>query len=225
MLLIQNISLSWHKNERGSECAKVRHQFPMAYPLDEIPLFNDVAVHHLSFFQRGKIFLDSIQDTRLSLEKYLPKLDFTYNQIQNEIKQRIAYIKKYQFQFYNSVSKLNLTNLYFSPCIEKDGFEVSFFYDERRSGKPFRRGHNKDYHNLQSPLYHIDCLNETAFILKKNQYGRILWNERRIDYDTGEWYYQLHIYNMIYLLDKISKNDIFVSNKPDFIYRQEAVLY
>ncbi len=70
----------------------------------------------------------------------------------------------------------------------------------------------------------MDCLNETAFILKKNQYGRIIWNERRTDYDTGEWYYQLHIYNMIYSLD-ISKNNIFVSNKPDFVYQQEAVLY
>lgn len=79
-------------------------------------------------------------------------------------------------QRYCSVEEVNLANLSIVPC--PCGFEVSFYYDERRSGRPFRRGHNKDYNNPQSPLYRKDCLNETAFVLKPNQYGRILWNER-----------------------------------------------
>ena len=36
-------------------------------------------------------------------------------------------MKKYQFQFYNSVNKLNLTNLYLSPYKDEDGFEALIF--------------------------------------------------------------------------------------------------
>lgn len=68
-------------------------------------------------------------------------------------------------------------------------------------------------------------MNEKAFVLKQNQYGRIIWNERRTDYDTGEWYYQLHIYNFIYLLDHTFSKDIFMKKKPDFEYKQLARLW
>lgn len=82
----------------------------------------------------------------------------------------------------------------------------------------------KNYNNPQSPLCRKYCLNETAFILKPNQYGRILWNERTIDWDTGEWYYYVRTYNILFLPDGISRADIFVADEPDFIYKQMVVL-
>lgn len=126
------------------------------------------------------------------------------------------------FQSYPSVKDLNLTNLYIQSVTY--GYKVVFFYDERRSGQPIRRGHNKDYDNADSLLYHHDILNETAFSLKQGQYGRIIWNERKTDWDTGEWYYQLHILNLLYS-DKIPEADIFLTGKLDFEYKQIAVLY
>lgn len=126
------------------------------------------------------------------------------------------------FQAYPFVNDLNLTNLY----IQSDTYSctVVFFYDERRSGRPVRRGHNKDYDNADSLLYRHDILNETAFSLKNGQYGRVIWNERKTDWDTGEWYYQLHALNLLYS-DKIPKADIFLTRKPDFEYKQIAALY
>lgn len=223
MLLIQNIHLSWNKNERGAEGEAARRRFLLAYPLEEKQFLGDAVVHSLSFFQEGTIFIDNVQETRRSLEKYLPQFDFTQAQIQNEIESRILQIKRYRYQSYDSVSELNLSNL--SVCDRKNGFEVTFFYDEHRSGAPFRRGHNKDFCNQDSPFCGKDMLNETAFVLTQNQYGRIIWNERRTDYDTGEWYYQLHIYNLFYLLHKTFSTDIFTKNKPDFEYKQFASLY
>lgn len=222
MLLIQEINLTWHKNERGGEGARARQQFPLACPLHETSFSGNsgVLVHYLDFFQNGTNFADSIQETRKSLEKYLPKLGFTQERIERETEQRIIGIKKHRFQSYSSVKELNLTNLAARDC--PDGFEVSFFYDEHRSGMPARCGHNKDYHNPQSPLYQKDCLNEIAFVLTQNQYGRILWNERNTDYDTGEWYYQLHIYNIICFEGKELRQNIFAARKPDFVYRQEG---
>ena len=136
---------------------------------------------------------------------------------------RIAWIKKNQYQNYAAIQDINLANL--SICREEDNLIVSFYYDERRCGAPFRRGHNKDYHNQDSLFYHRDVLNETAFILSPGQYGRILWNERCTDCDEGTWYYQLHIYNLYYMQSEIIPCDLFTQKAPDYQYQQLAWLY
>ena len=195
MLLIQDIALSWNKNERSSIYAKKRTEFSTAYPLDKLPdsICGDILVHRLKFLQKGTIF------------------------------QTLQINSIYRFQCYSSAQELNLANLSVQP--EVDGYKVTFFYDERRSGRPVRRGHNKDYNNKDSSLYRHDILNETAFFLKPGQYGQLLWNERKIDYDTGEWYYQLHVVNLLYYLGKMPETDIFLTRKPDFEYKQMTVLY
>ena len=71
-----------------------------------------------------------------------------------------------------------------------------------------------------------DCLNETAFVLRPGQYGRVIWNERRTDYDYQTWYYQLHIRNLFHISSEQEiKQDIFLAARPDFEYRQLAALY
>lgn len=223
VLLIQAIDLIWNKKERGSEYARVRRQFPMAYSLEGVSFSDNVVVHRLDFFQQGKQFIDSIQKMKQSLEQQLPKMGFSYEQIQQKILYRTSYMKKYRLQCYHSITEVNLTNLAIRDSA--DCYEISFYYDENRSGMPVRHGHNQSYQDLQSPFYRKDCLNEIAFVLAQQQYGRILWNERRKDYDTGMWYYQFHIYNLFYFTGKVPENDIFVYHKPDFEYRQIAGLY
>lgn len=221
MLLIQKVDLTWNKDERGAENARARRRFPLTYLWDK-PISGNVAVQDLSFFQRGEDFLDAFHMMCQGMENSLPSLGFTRDQIQQEIDERALWMKRHQFQCYQSVKDLKLTNLSVQSC--PDGFQVSFFYDEHRSGMPYRRGHNQYYQDIRSSFCQKDCINETAFILMQGQYGRILWNERNTDYDTGEWYYQLHVYNMFYLEDKSFRADIFVVNQPNFEYRQLAQL-
>lgn len=122
------------------------------------------------------------------------------------------------------IEDLNLTNLSIQPMPE--GYSVSFFYDEHRSGMPYRRGHNQAFQDAGSPLYRKDCLNETAFVLRPGQYGRVIWNERRTDYDYQTWYYQLHICNLFHISSEQEiKQGIFLAARPDFEYRQLAALY
>lgn len=128
----------------------------------------------------------------------------------------------FHFQFYTSVQELNLINL--SIQSDKESYKVTFFYDEHRSGQPIRQGHNKDYHNIDSLLYRHNILNETIFSLGPGQYGRVIWNERKLVYDTGEWYYQLHVNNLLNYLGEMPKSDIFLSNRLDFEYKQMALL-
>lgn len=224
MLLIQEVDLTWQKNERGGKCAQARQLFPQAYPLEELPAQADAVVHRLSFYQNGEAFLDSAQETRQSLEQYLPKIGFSPEQTQQEIQRRLSLIKRNRLQLFSNIEDLNLTNLSIRPVPE--GFSVSFFYDDQRSGMPYRRGHNQDFHIAGTPLCGKDCLNETAFVLAPGQYGRAIWNERRTDYDDRTWYYQLHICNLFHISsDDLIQNDMLLSNKPDFVYKQLAVLY
>lgn len=222
MLLIQTICLSWDKNGRGAKGEETRRFFPLAYPVGQ-QLLGEVVVWNLNFHQEENNIMDFVQTEYFFAEKNLPRIGFTKEQAKKEAEGRIAWIKKHQCQSYPSVAALNLVNL--SVCAMEDQFEVVFFYDEQRSGVPVRRGHNKDFLNPDSRLYQKDVLNETAFVLGKNQYGRMIWNERRVDYDLGTWYYKLHVYNLVYLAGQKVPEGVFSGSKPDFVYRQLAKLF
>ena len=169
-------------------------------------------------------FIEASQDIQQSLEPFLLRIGFTREQAQREIQQRLSLIKRNRLRLFSCIEDLNLTNLSVRPAPE--GYSISFFYDEHRSGMPYRRGRNQDFQNPNAPLYCKDCLNETAFTLRPGQYGRIIWNERRTDYDNGTWYYQLHILNLLHVSPEQSiKHDIFLAAQPDFEYKQIAVLY
>ncbi len=196
MLVVQDITLAWGKEERGAEYARARAGFPMAYPAETRVLSGEAAVQRFVLRQEGKAFIDCMQKVR----------------------------SRWVWQCYPHLKDMNLANILITAKGDFSPLEVTFFYDEHRSGKPFRRGHNKEYQDAQSPLYRKDCLNETAFILEEGQYGRIVWNERKTDYDTGEWYYQLHILNLYHLRNQEIESDIFTAHIPDFEYRQMAEL-
>ncbi len=226
MVIIQEICLQWDKEERSADGDKARRRFSHAYPLAPQTAQRDVLVQSLYFYQNKTTFLDAIQEQYYLTEKYRPQWEQsgqTPERIEREMHDRIAYIKRYQYQNYGSVKDVNLANL--SIRREEDNLKLSFYYDEHRSGAPFRRGHNKDYHNQDSPLYARDVLNETAFTLSQGQYGRILWNERRTDCDRGTWYYQLHIYNLYYTQSRDIPGDLFTAKVPDHQYQQLASLY
>ncbi len=202
MLAVQEITLSWGKAERGGRPAEARERFGRAYPSEKILLSGEAAVQSLYFHQRG-----------IRFERYGRTESFRDN--------------------CSCVEKLKLVNLSIRPSVLEaqeavEGnalYEVTFFYDEHRSEKPLRRGHNKDYHNVDSPLYRKDCLNETAFVLKPGEYGRILWNERKLDFDTGEWYYMLHIVNLCNLRNRECGKNLFLGRAPEHEYRQLADLF
>lgn len=221
LLLIQTIELSWDKSDRGSRSAEARQKFPQAYPVPSLPCGGAV-LHRLHFRQRGTAFLDEAGEIRQAMALCGPALDFSPERIRREIQDRERFVRQYRVQAYPSLSALNITNLSIQPAGE--GYAVSFFFDEHRSGAPYRRGRNQDYGNPRSPFFCKDCLNEPAFVLSPGQYGRILWNERRRDYDTGEWYYLLHIYNL-YSLTAPPPEDLLTAGDPDFFYRQLADLY
>ncbi|ASV09139.1 hypothetical protein AR546_02430 [Leptospira interrogans serovar Canicola] len=65
-------------------------------------------------------------------------------------------------------------------------------------------------------------LHEKAFDIFSNEFGRILYNGRHTDSDTGEWFYSLNILNVC---DTEEKNYNLFLREPDKIYKQLKMLY
>ena len=174
--------------ERNAKSAEARSQFPMAYLLPEINIYNNAIIHYQYFHQYNTEFINTL-------------------------------LPRHQIYCYSSIEQLHLINVAISQ--NEYGYEFSFRGD---NSIPYMRGHNKDYYNIQSRYYGKDCLNEIAFTLKQKQYGRIIWNTRSIEFDTGDWYYNIHIYNF-YVVDELPQSNIFVSHIPHFVYKKMSMLY
>ena len=65
-----------------------------------------------------------------------------------------------------------------------------------------------------------DRLYETAFVLGKNQYGRIIFNNRYVEPDTQRWLYGWHVYNIINCDFADRHEKMFFEKNPDYVYKQ-----
>lgn len=97
-----------------------------------------------------------------------------------------------------------------------DAYELRYRYDLHRA-IPAR---NK--YDPQISMY--VGLDEVAMTLGPHEYGRIIYNGRYTDYDTGSWYYNIDIMNIINLSEEKTPLHIFTSKEPDKSYHQIAFL-
>lgn len=210
MLAVQDITLTWGKDERGGRNAATRARFFRSYAEAPVPAHYAAAVFMRAFFQDRDELSDAARRLRVR-----GALDG------ETLEKRIRRMKRLRVSLYASLDDIKATGL----SVERfgDSYSICFFWDESRCGMPVRRGSNKDYNNRESPLCGKDVLNERAFILSAEQYGRIVWNERLRDADTGGWFYRLHIYNLFHAPRTFAGLE-FVSRKPDFLYEQLAHL-
>lgn len=107
----------------------------------------------------------------------------------------------------------------------KDEKDIYFTYNSH-IGKPART-----YRHARKPVdttnteYLHSPLKEKAFTLNcEHFYGRLIYNGRLTDYDTGEWYYEETIINFVCINGDFHK-DIFTAREPDVRYEQTEILY
>ncbi len=224
MLLIQQITLQWQKAERAAKYANIRRAFPLAYQLSPLPQQNyEILLHRMSYFQHGTKIQNALEAIYTDFQQ-LPKTDihFSDDDITRLITQRQQWIQKHTYQYYDKPSDVNCTNIIIT---KQDCDYIVTFCEQCCGGMPIYRGHNKDFQNIKSQFYGKNLLNETAFSLEQNHYGRILYQKRFTDIDTGNWYYKRFIFNFLHTNTKTINKNIFVSRKPDIIYTQLGDLF
>ena len=200
MLIIQSLDTYYEKKERSSEYARLRTG----------DLFRKI--------DPGKIKECEVFVQRLSL-RYDADKDASPAQQYHETYQ------EYGQNIFTEGTKdwygnYNLLLKFIRIFREEDGYRIRFC-DENVAWCPTkRRGHNETFHDAGSIFYHKDSLNETAFILRKNQYGRILYNNRYVDPDSQRWYYGWHIYNIVCCDVSECSEKMFYEKDPDHEYRQ-----
>lgn len=97
-----------------------------------------------------------------------------------------------------------------------DDFYYSIFSRTRR------RGHNEAYNKKGSPFRYTDRLNETAFRLGRNEYGRIYFNNCYVHPNTRNRTYARYVYNIINCEN--CREKLFFRKHPDFEYKDMKIL-
>ena len=199
MLIIQSLSTYYEKLERSSEYARLRSD----------DLFRGIDCSKIE-----------------ECEVFVQFLSLRYDK--EKVSSAKIYIEQYK-QYGESIFTEGIKDPYASynkliPFIrifrDEERYRI-MFCDENVAWCPTRRtGHNEAFNDEKSLFYHKNRLNETAFTLENNQYGRIIYNNRYVDPDNSHWYYGWHVYNIINCDISECKEKMFFEKKPDYEYKQ-----
>ena len=200
MLFIQSLDTYYEKQERSSEYARMR----------TADLFRKIDPGRIRECEVLAQFISLRYDPDGGASQAKPYNE-TYKQYGKSI---FTEGTRDRYKNYNELIK------FIRIFREEDSYRI-MFCDENVEWCPTkRRGHNEAFNDVNSIYYHRDSLNETAFILGKNQYGRMIYNNRYVDPDSQRWYYGWHIYNFISCDISECKEKMFFVKEPDHEYRQ-----
>lgn len=200
MLFIQSLNTYYEKQGRSSEYARLR----------TADIFRKIDMDKVRECEVFVQFLSMRYDKDKGVSQAVPYHE-TYKQYGNNI---FTEGTRDHYKNYNELLK------FIRVFREDDRYRIRFC-DENVAWCPTkRRGHNEAYNDENSIYYHRDHINETAFILEKGQYGRIIFNNRYVDPDSQRWYYGYHIYNIICCDISECREKLFFQKTPDYEYRQ-----
>ena len=200
MLFIQSLDTYYEKQERSSEYAHLRTG----------DMFRKIDIGKIKACEVFVQFLSMRYDFDGKVSQAKPYSE-TYRQYGKSI---FTEGTRDRFKNYNDLLK------FIRIFKESDGYRIRFCDENVEWCPTKRRGHNEAFNEENSIYYHRDFLNETAFILGKNEYGRIIYNNRYVDPDNQHWYYGWHIYNIINCDISECKKKMFFEKNPDHEYRQ-----
>ena len=102
--------------------------------------------------------------------------------------------------------------------IHIDGEEFKLDYDDGlKGGAPGIKVWDARLQSYLAPLRH-------SIPLKIGEYARIAYNSRMTDWDTGEWWYEIHIVNALAMSELTAPLDVFCSREPDKQYEKISAL-
>ena len=201
MLFVQDISLTYYKDVRYANYANARNEIKFApVKIEKIP---DCEV----FYQKVGMFQDI-----------------------DGIKKSKAYFEEYGEEILNPEKYIVYCNSFLcNTRIFKTGDTYKIRFCDDRYFTSFhrkqRRGHNEEFTNHRSSFCYKDIINETAFNLRPDEYGRIIFNERYAEFEgKGKWYYLLNTINFINCDKSKFREKMFYRKVPDYEYKNMQYL-
>lgn len=194
MLFIQSIRINYDKSVRYANYANIRNSIKFR-PIQ----IEDMSNLDCKVLFQSILLYQSENGLNEVCNKIIPYNDKIFN-----------YGKKDSFWRFHHIFE----NMRIIP--QQNNFKIIFCEDKFGSIK--RRGHNETYFDKSTYFQYTDILNETAFILKSNEYGRITFNNRYVEHDTGKWFYTLHTYNIINCDKSKFREKMFFKKNPDYEY-------
>lgn len=169
--------------------------------------------------------LGAVQRSKFPQAAKLPANFFDYISFGSPIHQVLMKQKTDGFDTQVDCRRIGEFGIKNSRCIspmelipkENDCYEIRYRYDWHKGALPQRYQYNQD--GNYTPL------NELAFELFPNTYGRAICNGRFVDWDTGNWWYELTITNVIVLAESKAPLTCFLINVPTHYYQQIAHLW
>ncbi|MDE6539006.1 MAG: hypothetical protein K2K66_02340 [Ruminococcus sp.] len=201
MLFVQYIGLTYYKNVRYANYANVRNSIKFApINIEKVPEC-EVLLQRVPMFQDT----DGISKYKASFKKYGQEI-FTVDNLDP------------CRNYYDIISNIRIFKV-------DDGYKIRFCDDRSfsRHNAFKRRGHNESFMDNNSPFCYTDIINETAFTLKPNEYGRIIYNERNVTIDE-QWYYKLYVVNFINCDKSKYREKMFFRKVPDYEYKNMQYL-
>ncbi len=201
MLFVQYISLMYYKNVRYANYANVRNSIKFApITIEKVPDC-EVLLQKVPLYQG----VDGIRKYEVSFEEYGEEIFNSDN---------LDPVYNYRTLLRNNrIFKVN------------DDYKIRFcddrYYTRYNAFK--RRGHNEEFMNNNSHFSYTDIINETAFILRPDEYGRIIYNERNVTLDE-DWYYTLYVVNFINCDKSKYREKMFFRKVPDYEYKNMQYL-
>jgi len=212
MLFVQLISVHYKKDVRYARYANARNALKFALinpkPLDFYPReINSSTIFNCQVLLQFHEYWQDTNGIKLSYEKFKKYNDEIFTEGKRDT----------FWNYHNIIPNIRI--------LKEDDIYRIMFCDERFSGVcPARRGHNESYMNKSSPFSYTDRLYETAFRLKNHEYGRIIFNERLVEHDTGIWFYGLNTYNFINCDKSGFREKMFFRKVPDYEYKNMQYL-
>ncbi len=201
MLFVQYIGLTYYKNVRYANYANVRNSIKFAPIVIEKVPDCEVLLQRVPIVQ----YTDGIKKYHASFKEYGQEI-FTVDNLDP------------CRNYYDIISNIRIFKV-------DDGYKIRFCDDRSftRHNAFKRRGHNEAFTDNNSPFFYTDIVNETAFIIRQNEYGRIIFNERHITIDE-QWYYTLNTVNFIHCDKSKYREKMFFKKTPDYEYKNMQYL-
>lgn len=207
MLFIQYLSVYYYKDVRYANYVNSRNSFKFA-PINPKPAdFCPKEINSSKMFD-CEVLLQSLAYWQKTdgLKLYGEKFKKFGNEIFTEGKRDTFW------NYHNLIPNIRISK-------EDNIYKIMFCDENFYSSCPKRHGHNESYTDKKSPFSYTDRIYETAFRLHKNEYGRIVFNERIVEHDTGIWYYGLHTCNIINCEKPDFREKMFFRKVPDYEYK------